>query len=147
MFFSQKFSENYVSNCWRLFCFLPLLQFWVGLVSLTQNPDPETELAKSKLYLLLSVSRIRDVYPGSMIRLFSSLILDPNFFHPGSASTNLSILTQKMVSKIQEIWSGLFIPDPDPDFLPIPDPRVKKAPDPGSGSATLFDSGLNSEEA
>ncbi len=34
-------------------------------------------------------------------------------------------------------WSGLFIPDPDPDFLPIPDPGVKKAPDPGSGPATL----------
>ncbi len=43
----------------------------------------------------------------------------------------------KMVSKLSEIWSGLFIPDPDPDFLPISDPGVKKAPDPGSGSATL----------
>jgi hypothetical protein len=40
-----------------------------------------------------------------------------------------------MVSKLQEIRSWLFIPDPDPDFLPIPDPGVKKAPDPGSGSA------------
>ncbi len=29
------------------------------------------------------------------------------------------------------IWSGLSIPDPNPDFLPIPDPGVKKAPDPG----------------
>ncbi len=37
-----------------------------------------------------------------------------------------------MVSKLSEIWSGLFIPDPDPDFLPIPDPGFKKAPDPGS---------------
>jgi hypothetical protein len=34
--------------------------------------------------------------------------------------------------------SGLFIPDPDPDFLHIPVPGVKKAPDPGSGSATLL---------
>jgi hypothetical protein len=56
-----------------------------------------------------------------------------NFFHPGSASKNLSILTQKIVSNLLEIRSGLFIPDPDPDFfLPIPDPGVKKAPDPGS---------------
>jgi hypothetical protein len=38
-----------------------------------------------------------------------------------------------MVSKLSEILSGLFIPDPDPDLLPIPDPGVKKAPDPGSG--------------
>jgi hypothetical protein len=51
---------------------------------------------------------------------------------PGSASKNLSILTQKIVSKLSEIQSGLFIPDPDPDFYSsqIPDPGVKKAPDP-----------------
>ncbi len=48
-----------------------------------------------------------------------------------------------MVSRLLEIPSGLFIPDPDPDFLPIPDPGVKKAPDPGvkkapdPGSETL----------
>ncbi len=42
---------------------------------------------------LLPVLRIRDVYPGS-------------------ASKNLSILTQKIVSKLSELWSGLFIPDP-----------------------------------
>jgi len=56
-------------------------------------------------------------------------IPDTNFSipDPGSASENLS-----MVSKLSEISSGLFIPDPDPDFLPIPDPGVKNAPDPGS---------------
>ncbi len=42
---------------------------------------------------LTSVLRIRDVYPGYRIRLFS--IPDPNCFHPGSASKNLSILTLK----------------------------------------------------
>ncbi len=40
----------------------------------------------------------------------------------GSASKNWSVLTKKMVSKLSVMWSGLFIPDPDPDFLPIPDP-------------------------
>ncbi len=36
-----------------------------------------------------------------------------------------------MVSKLSEIWFGLFIPDPDPDFLPIriSDPGVKKIPE------------------
>jgi hypothetical protein len=82
-----------------------------------------------------------------------SWIPDQNFSHPGSwaqsqkhprfgsASKNLSILTQKIVSKLSKIWSGLFIPDPDPDFfffLPIPDPGVKKASNPGFGSATLL---------
>jgi hypothetical protein len=40
---------------------------------------------------------------------------------PGTASKNLSIVTQKIISKLSEI-----------EFLPIriPDPGVKKAPDP-----------------
>ncbi len=42
------------------------------------------------------------------------------FFRPGSASKNLSILNP-IVTKLSEIWSGMFIPDPDLDFLPIPD--------------------------
>jgi hypothetical protein len=44
-----------------------------------------------------------------------------------------------MISKLSEIWSGLFIPDSDPDFLPIPvpDPGFKKALDPGSETKTL----------
>ncbi len=73
--------------------------------------------------------------------------LDPNYFYPGSECfpsripdpMNLSILTQKMASKLSEIWSGcssrIRIPDPNPDFLPIPDPDVKKATD--LGSATM----------
>ncbi len=62
-----------------------------------------------------------------------------------SASNNFSILTQKIVSKLSEILSVMFIPDPDPGsgimvFYPsrIPNPGVKKAPDHGSGSATLI---------
>ncbi len=51
--------------------------------------------------------RIRDVYPRSWNRLFSIPDLGP-------ASNNLSILTQTIVSKLSEIWSGLFIRDPDP---------------------------------
>jgi hypothetical protein len=52
------------------------------------------------------------------------------------------LVTQKIISKLSEILSGMFIPDSDPDpdldFYPslIPDPGVKKAPDPGS--ATLL---------
>jgi hypothetical protein len=61
------------------------------------------------------------------------------FPDPGFASTNLSILTQKIVlgNIIRE--PGTNIPDPYLDFSPIPvsDPGVRKAPDPGSGFATL----------
>ncbi len=69
--------------------------------------------------------RIRNVFTGSRIRIF---------FHPdpgsrvkkipgsASASQKISILTQKIVSKRSEIWSVMFIPDPDPVFLHIPDP-------------------------
>jgi hypothetical protein len=92
-------------------------------------------------------------YSGICIRLSSSVadpgclsrISDPNFSItdpgsrvkkiPGSASKNLSILTQKMVYKLGNIirdvhpGSGTQI-DPDLYILPIPDPGVKKAPDP-----------------
>ncbi len=67
-------------------------------------------------------------------------IPDSNFFHPGSQILDphqryLSILTQKIVSKLAETWSGLLpspIRIPDPDFLPIPVPgsRGQKDPDP-----------------
>jgi hypothetical protein len=65
------------------------------------------------------------------------IIPDPNLSIRIRNRIKEVFLTQKMVFKLLEILSGIFIPDPDPDFLPIPDPGVKKAPDPGSGSATL----------
>ncbi len=84
--------------------------------------------------------RIRDVYPGSRIRLFS--IPDPNCLHPGSR-----ILIKEckyfnpqkakkwfLSSKKYDPGCSSRIPDPDADFLPsrIPDPGVKKVPNPGS---------------
>ncbi len=57
---------------------------------------------------------------------------DPNFFHPGSASKKKNILTQRIVSKLSEIWSGLFIPDPDPDFFTHPGSRIQESKGTGS---------------
>jgi hypothetical protein len=74
-------------------------------------------------------------------------IPDPNFFHPGSrvkkipgsafTSKNSSILTQKIVSKLSEISSKMFIPNPDLDFLPIPDPEYATMVAAGSEMARL----------
>jgi hypothetical protein len=70
-------------------------------------------------------------------------IPDPNFFHPGFASKNLSIFTQNIVSKLSEIGMILVVHPgsgfPILIFYPsrIPDSGIKKAPDPGSGPATL----------
>ncbi len=73
---------------------------------------------------------------------------DPNFFHPGSvfflspgsASKNLSILTQKLFLCSRKYDPGCSSRIRILIFYPsrIPDPGVKKAPDLGSGSATLF---------
>ncbi len=41
--------------------------------------------------------------PGCLSRMRIFSIPDLNFFHPGSASKNLSILTQKIYSKLSEI--------------------------------------------
>jgi hypothetical protein len=86
--------------------------------------------------------------PGCLSR-----IPDPTFFHPGSrirtvsipdpgsASKNLSILTQKKTKKwvlsSRKYDPGCLsrIPDPDADFLPIPDPGSRGQK--GTGSATL----------
>jgi hypothetical protein len=86
------------------------------------------------------VWRIRDVYPGSRIRLFS--IPDPNCLHPGSRILikELKYFNPKKTkkwfpsSKKYDPDCSSRIPDPDADFLPsrIPDPGVKKAPNPGS---------------
>jgi hypothetical protein len=66
------------------------------------------------------VLRIQDVF---------SQIPDPNFFHPGSASKNLSILTQMVFLSSRKY-------DPCCSSW-IPDPWVKKALDSRSGPATL----------
>jgi hypothetical protein len=61
------------------------------------------------------VLRIRDVYSGS--EFFPSRVKNIQDPGSGSASKNLSILIKKMVSKLLEIWSGMFIPDPGFDFF------------------------------
>jgi hypothetical protein len=50
----------------------------------------------------ISLGSVEDpgCFSGSWIRFFPSRIPDQNFFHLGSASKNLSILTPKMVSKL-----------------------------------------------
>ncbi len=84
---------------------------------------------------VLAVWRIRDVYPGSRIRLFS--IPDPNCLHPGSRilikefkyfnpqKSNKWFLSSKKYAP----GCSSRIPDPDADFLPsrIPDPGVKQS--------------------
>ncbi len=86
-----------------------------------------------------TVLRIRDVYPGSRNRDFESQIWirikEFKYF-----------LTQKIVFKLSEIWSGMFIADPDPylEFLPIPDPGSRsqkgtgfRIPDPQHSEGNL----------
>ncbi len=81
--------------------------------------------------------------PGCLSRFFHPVFRIRIFSIPdtGSTSKNLSILTQNIPSKLSEIWSGLFIPDPDPDSVSIPDPGSRgskrhRIPDPRSCSAT-----------
>jgi hypothetical protein len=91
----------------------------------------------SSLKFFIAIFRVAD--PGCLSRILDSNFLIPD---PGSSVKKIPdpqphqrskvFITQKIVSKLSEIWSGMFIPDPDLDFLPIPDPGVKKAPDPDS---------------
>jgi hypothetical protein len=87
--------------------------------------------------------------PDSGTDFFPSRIPDPNCFHPGSASKNLSILTPK--NGFKALGNMILVVHPESririlTFYPsrILDPGVKKAPDPdpqhwieGSGSRPL----------
>ncbi len=100
---------------------------------------------QTQFFLLLLCIRQSNIHIASEVRQRLSTItiqqccgLDPNFSHPGSEFLPSRIrdtgririkefkyFNQKMVSKLSEIWSRLFIPYPDPDFLPILDPGFK----------------------
>jgi hypothetical protein len=82
---------------------------------------------REEILRLLFTTGTKEIFVIS-VDFFSSRIQDPNFFHPGSRiyikEVRVSILNQKILFfKLSEILSGLFIPDPEPDFLPIPDPQ------------------------
>ncbi len=91
--------------------------------------------------LYVQMAQQQTVSSGEYEEIFrtSQQCYGSEFFHPdsrvkknpgsASASKNLNIV-KPIVSKLSEIWSGMFISNPDLDFLLIPDPGVKKAPDP-----------------
>jgi hypothetical protein len=81
--------------------------------------------------LVFRIPHLIFFHPGSRVKM----IPDPGI---GSASKNFYYFFPKIVSKLWEIRSEIFLPDPDLDFYlsRIPDLWIKKAPDPGS--ATLF---------
>ncbi len=88
-----------------------------------------TKLIESRCIWIWEKSQIGSIAPvfWSCILLCCGIgmFIDPNFFHPGSTSKNLSILTQKIISKLSEICSGLFIQNPDPDFFTHPGSRIQ----------------------
>ncbi len=89
---------------------VPALQASIAHISYGTGISCFSRSLKTKFF---SVLRIRDVYPGSRIRLFS--MPDPTCLHPGSRILIKEFQyfnPKKMVSKLLKIWSGLFIQDP-----------------------------------
>jgi hypothetical protein len=106
-------------------------------------------------YLLLfshnhleAVLRIRDVYPGSRILIFThpgSRIPDPGSRIPDPGSKNSNKKNCQKALKNMVLGSGIRDPESGIRKKPIPDPgsRIQGSkripiPDPGSGSATLL---------
>ncbi len=130
IFFDKLTDSYFFSIFWSQHFFRALIFFTFCTIS-----DPYHTIHS---YNIPAMLRIRDVYPGSRIRLFPSQIRlfsipDPGseFFHPGSASKNLRILTQKWFLSTRRI------DHPGSGSLLFTHPGAKKAPDAGSGSATL----------
>jgi hypothetical protein len=91
-------------------------------------------------YVKNAVLRIQDVYPGTLIRIFSSRIQGQKGTGSRIPIRNYffkAFLTQITVIALLEMLSGMFIADARSGFFSIPDPGVKTAPDPRSGPATL----------
>ncbi len=76
-------------------------------------------------YLKKEIISVADRWCLSQIQIFPSRIQSQKDSSSGSTSKNLSIFTQKIVSKLSEIWS-MCISDPDLGFLPILDPGPKR---------------------
>ena len=116
-------SSYFISSdirCISAYSFAPVLQISITFLRIRNR------LSSFQIQpFILAVLRIRDVYPES--EFFPSRIQVKKI--PGSrsasASKNLCILTQKIVSKLSEIWSKIFIPDTDLYFFSIPDPGSK----------------------
>jgi hypothetical protein len=96
-----------------------------------------------------AVLRIRDVYPGSRILIFThpgSRIPDPKTATKERGEKKfgpifkelLNLLPKKLSLSSQKYGLGIRDPGSRKNLFRIPDPGVKKAPDPGSGSATLL---------
>ncbi len=127
---------------------------FADLGCLSRILNPESECFPSQIQDTGS-KFVSSWIPDPRFEFFSSRVLDP-----GCISKNLSILTNKMVSQLSEIWSRFSIPDPDPrsaswlftyprsrSCIPDPESRDQKGngsliPDPGSGFATLEILGL-----
>ncbi len=114
---------------------LSLKRVWKFLLSCSFSDRKMTTLL-----IIYTVLRIRDVYPGSWIWLFS--IPDPNSFHPGSRIQIKEFKyfnPKKWFLSSREYDPGCSSRIRIQTFYPsrISDPGVKKASDPGSGSATL----------
>ncbi len=73
--------------------------------------------------------------PGQNFSILAPRSRVKNIPFAGSASENLCIFYPKIVSKLSEIWSGMFIPD-----------GVKKAWDPGTATLTRLLSSLITEQ-
>jgi hypothetical protein len=99
----------------------------------SSSPIGKMEFSFHLFFVFHFVGRKMNVAdPGSLSR-------NRIFFHPGSASKNKSILTQKLFLSSRKYYQGCSsgsrsrILDPDSDFLPIPDPDVGGM-DPRTGS-------------
>ncbi len=114
---------------------------WLARLLLRRGPAVRVLGQECWILVKIIIGQKQCCGSGMLIR-----ISDPNYSHPGPGSTffhpgsririeEFKYLTKKMVSKLLDIWSGLFIPDPDPDFFTHPGSRIQgskghRIPDP-----------------
>ncbi len=119
------------NGIWAKQC-VPIFTEW-NRSTLWSRETKNTCTGYFKNWSWIPVGETTVVDPGCLSRIrnfFLSRIQGQKDFRIRIRIKELQYFNLKIVSKLSEIWSGMFIPDPDLFFLPIPDPGIKKAPDP-----------------
>jgi hypothetical protein len=123
---SAKWANTAIIGTFQNLHFIGFFLYVFEVLSLPPDDTKFTQLIHNYIIICISLARHN-----------SSVAVRDVYLDPGSVSKNLGILIQKIVSKLSEIWSGLFIPEPGPDFFypsRIPDLGLKTAqipvPDP-----------------
>ncbi len=144
---SKKLNRRGAVSFWKKFLICPILPLMSDLTPFYGiiNKYESAELIDNWMMRSQCLTDAVPVHIDWKMNIWGCSVADPRclsrnrifpFRIPGRSRIRIKefkyFLPKKIVSKLSELWSGMFVHPGDIDFL------QKKAPDPGSGSATVI---------